>query len=289
MAGTVMDDAPGSPPAARPTTLPDSLHPRAKVVAEPKKTRRLRPRQQVDDAEAIAATFHKQGFVIVEDVVDSATCDHLLITINKNRDWLKSNKPGNMRNRERTRYSLNWREWKFTTSWQYMLLEVLEGKVRCYLDAITGDDDSICIDRLGGDCVECGCLEPQDWHSDWSELKIGGNGGHEVALGISIAVTEVTEAMGPIAIMPADREQVEANAVACCMSKGSVLIRNIRVRHRGTANVSDVDRVLPGFTLLTRATLLLDHTPMQAMDLELRPTHMKRIPVWLRDYVMHSA
>ena len=271
MVGTVMDDAPGSPPAARPTTLPDSLQPRAKVVAEPKKT-----------------TFHKQGFVIVEDVVDPATCDHLLMTINKNCDWLKANKAGNMRNRERTRYSLNWREWKFTTSWQYMLLEVLEGKVRSYLDAITGDDDSICVDRLGGDCVERGCTAPQNWHSDWSDLKIGGSGGHEVALGISIAVAEVTEAMGPIVIMPADREQVEANAVACCMSKGSVLIRNIRVRHRGGANVSAVDRVLPGFTLLTRATLLMHHTPMQAMDFELRPTQKTRIPVWLRDYVMQS-
>ena len=72
------------------------------------------------------------------------------------------------------------------------------------------------------------------------------------------------------------------------MSKGSVLIRNIRLRHRGGANVSAVDRVLPGFTLLTRATLLMDHRPLQAMDFERRPTQMNRIPVWLRDYVVQS-
>ena len=71
-------------------------------------------------------------------------------------------------------------------------------RARCAaaFDAITGDDDSICVDRLGGDCVERGCTAPQNWHSEWSDLKIGGSGGHEVALGISIAVTEVTEAMG---------------------------------------------------------------------------------------------
>ena len=42
------------------------------------------------------------------------------------------------------------------------VLEVLEGKVRSYSDAITGGNDSMCIDRIGGDCVEAGCVCPPE-------------------------------------------------------------------------------------------------------------------------------
>ena len=73
-----------------------------------------------------------------------------------------------------------------------MLLELLEGKVRTILDAITNCDDTIVIDRLGGDEVEAGCRYPQKFHPDWEALMVGGPEAHGVPLGISVAVRDIT-------------------------------------------------------------------------------------------------
>ena len=66
-------------------------------------------------------------------------------------------------------------------------------------------------------------------------------------------------------------------------------MRYIRVLHRGGANTSALDRVLPGFTLLTLATQLMRHKSMQAQQLQRFPSDEQFIPVWLRDYFRHSA
>ena len=166
---------------------------------------------------------------------------------------------------------------------------MLEGKTRRYIDVITNMDANIVIDRLGGDVVEAGCTTWPHWHNDWPDLKIS-DAAKEAVLGICIAVTNITEDMGPIQIIPAEAGTDEDQAVTCIMDKGSVLIRDIRRRHRGNINVSSKDRILPGFTLLTRVTRMLEIEPMQKSQLEMLPAESQaRIPVWLRQYFTGGA
>ena len=278
---------------ARPVTLPDAVVPRPKALPEPRSTRPLRAWQCVSDTHlrAAASLYHSQGYIVLNDMVEHATCDRLLAVINKWRPWIKRKLSGNRRNSAGTRYSINFWKWKFLPAWQHALHEILEGKTRTYIDAITGGDDTLCIDRLGGDCIEAGCNEPQDdgrWHSDWEALSFGQGSAHGVTLGLSLAVMDVTEEMGPTNILPANGDQSEASMIKLTMNKGAVLIRDIRVLHRGGANTSALDRVLPGLTLLTLATQLMRHKSMQAEQLRRFPSDEQFIPVWLRDYFRHS-
>ena len=196
---------------------------------------------------------------------------------------------GNWRNDTGTRYSINTPEWKFSLAWQVALHEILEGKVRRYLDIITNMDTDIVIDRLGGDIVEAGCSVPQIWHSDWPSLALP-ECIHEAAIGISIAVMNITPDMGPIEIVPSGmargtHSDPASFAVCCNMNKGDVLIRDVRCIHRGGGNSSYQDRLLPGFTLLTRVPRLMDVPPVQQNQLRMLPVaRQSHIPIWLRQY-----
>ena len=230
------DDDPRSR-SQRPSTLPDVI---ATLDTRSWGTN-LRPWQTVpiEVASVRAEAFRESGFIIIEKAVEANTADTRLHEVNNYRGWVNTNRPRNWRNRMGTRFSLNHEEWKFTIAWQYMLWELLEGKVRRYLDAITTKDGDILIDRLGGDVVEAGCLIPQDWHSDWESAPLPPVA-REALVGISICVGDITADMGPIEIIPAHSEASGVtrppssgdHAVACVMKKGDVLIRDIRTLHR---------------------------------------------------------
>ena len=107
---------------------------------------------------------------------------------------------------------------------------------------------------------------------------------HGVALGISVAVHDITHAMGPTEIVPSGRDV----AVHCTMTKGAVTIRDIRVPHRGTANMSQQNRTQLGLTLLTLTTQPMVHKPMQYTQLENEPWDTDRLLAWLKGYSVPS-
>ena len=72
------------------------------------------------------------------------------------------------------------------------------------------------------------------------------------------------------------------------MTKGAVTIRDIRVPHRGTANMSQQNRTQPGLTLLTLTKQLMDHKPMQYTQLEKEPWGTDRLTAWLNGYIVPS-
>jgi hypothetical protein len=275
----------------RPATLPVAV-PATNREAWGDGVIRLRQWQRApkDLVESKAAEYQKRGFVIIEGALEAATANNLLNEINEHRSWFRQEPNSNWRNAAGTRYSLNSPTWKFSVAWQYALFEILEGPTRRYLDAITGGDENIVIDRLGGDVVEAGCVEEQELHDDWPNLTIPAVA-QEAAIGVSLAVTDITAEMGSIEIVPADLEKnvdaraLEDAAVACTMEKGDVLIRDIRRTHRGGVNTSEEDRVLPGFTLLTRVPRMMKKESLQQTQLRWRDAGRQlEIPPFLRRY-----
>ena len=76
-------------------------------------------------------------------------------------------------------------------------------------------------------------------------------------------------------------------AEQCIMNKGGVLIRNAHAFHCGGINFSDRDRILPGFTLITRVPRTMGEPAQQQVQLEMMAdaeNQQAQLPVFLRQY-----
>ena len=119
---------------------------------------------------------------------------------------------------------------------------------------------------LGGDKCEAATLGWQLLHSDWPSLRtkttrLG------YALACSIAPADIGLDFGPIRCyswedlndeqyynqMPLDLEfsELDPRASRLEMFAGECLLRDVRAAHAGTPNLTDEDRILPGFQIMS--------------------------------------
>ena len=165
--------------------------------------------------------------------------------------------------------------------------------------------------KLGGDCVEARCEEPQELHYDgcfpmdlqyWfnHDTGIWEMYGHDYcpALGISVAPHVIHVDQGPLRITSWDRHAQWAENNGCtppslmderrgavdtfrvAMPAGWVVLRDLRLYHAGSANSLNTDRFLPGVVIGSVGLMAAGQQDDDFYQPSYRPTRSLPPTVW---------
>jgi len=166
------------------------------------------------------------------------------------------------------RFSMNDRGNFFAEPWKAVMKQLLDPQhpfVHVIEEICAEFDPSkkrFYLHMLGGDTV-CPGGPGQTYHSDWW----GWEGGYDIPsnLACSIYTSQHHPEQACLEIVPKswcrEAPQIDSpiasntKAVSVCPAKGSILIRDVNVWHRGSANMTADTRVLPAFLLLHREHL----------------------------------
>lgn len=226
------------------------------------------------DIEKAMELFHRDGFVLVTDVLNSeqvefiaAGCDDVIrqiLALDDDRSGNRGSHRYSFGGSSMTRSQLHRPEWQ-------MLLEL--PIVHEYLNALFGGPDYTLRAASGDFCLP-GALQYQPLHSDAADWKPEGimskfSSFHDPRGRVSVRdlpcpyacinfiPQDITKLNGPIrqivgsqnspAPIPSLEEEAEwmRLSTVCPVSAGAMLIRDVRAWHGGTPNVSDTIRSIP--------------------------------------------
>lgn len=226
-----------------------------------------------DDVERAATLFHRDGFVVIRDVLDPeqlaclcAGCDreiHSILAMDKDRRGNRGSHRYSFGSSSKTRQLLHLPEWA-------MLVDL--PRLTPIVTAIFGAA-SYRLRGAGGDFCLPGATDYQRLHSDMSD-RIEHNGRYYGSfldhrkkltyrdlptpyIACNFLITDFTAINGPTRQVPGTQhahskiprldeepEWMKLSTV-CPAPAGSVLIRDTRAWHGGTPNVSDEVRAIP--------------------------------------------
>lgn len=221
-----------------------------------------------DDTERVTRLFHRDGFVVVRDVLDERRLTRLRAAVDRAIDVLATIDPvlgmgggaGQLPHRysfgasSATRHMLHVEEW----------CELIDLPTTTpLLTAIFGSADYCCLGG-GGDVVMPGAIEYQPLHGDtlWSELHdpVGGLTMRDLPaplVTVNFCIVDFTRENGPIRQIPgtqrsrlpipslADEPEWMKLSTVCPVPAGSAIIRDNRAWHGGTPNLSREPRPMP--------------------------------------------
>lgn len=226
-----------------------------------------------DEVEKAAELFHRDGFVVVRDVLTQeqlafirAGCDeviHEILSFDKNRQGNRGSHRYSMGSASRTGELLHRPEWA-------MLVDL--PTVTPIITAIFGAPTYMCNGGAGDFCLP-GAIEYQRLHSDMSDRIQGKHrvhGSFHDHRGIlnyrdlpvprvvcNFPMVDLTPLNGPTRQIPGtqhsqsqmpnifDEPEWMKLSTVCPAKAGGVLIRDVRAWHGGTPNVSDEVRAIP--------------------------------------------
>lgn len=229
--------------------------------------------KQPTDVDGIVATFHRDGFVLVSDILNSEQIRFLAAGCAEVIDEILDLDPENLGNRGTGRYSFGGssltRSQLHRPAWQ-MLLEIPQ--VWALLDALFESPNYILRAASGDFCLP-GTTEYQPLHSDVGEWQPSGkslfSSYHDPRDQISLRdlpcpyicvnflPQDVTRLNGPTrqipgtqnsrAKIPGLEEEPEwmRLSTVCPAPAGSIMIRDVRAWHGGTPNLTDKVRSIP--------------------------------------------
>jgi ectoine hydroxylase-related dioxygenase (phytanoyl-CoA dioxygenase family) len=220
------------------------------------------------DLERAAALFHRDGFVVVRDVLDAAHLARLRAAVDRAIDALAAVDPdlgmgggaGQMPHRysfgasSATRHMLHVAEW----------CELIDLPTTTpLLTQIFGSAEYCCLGG-GGDVVMPGAVEYQPLHSDnlWRELHdpVGGVSMRDLPpplVTVNFCLVDFTRENGPIRQIPgtqrsrapiptlAEEPEWMKLSTVCPVPAGAAIFRDNRAWHGGTPNVSLDARPMP--------------------------------------------
>jgi ectoine hydroxylase-related dioxygenase (phytanoyl-CoA dioxygenase family) len=226
-----------------------------------------------DEVERAARIFHRDGFVVVKDVLTKdqleylrAGCDrvvHEILSLDKHRRGNRGSHRYSFGSASLTRQLLHYPEWA-------MLVDL--PTVTPILTAIFGAPTYMCRGAAGDFCLP-GATEYQRLHSDTGDRHLYGDrvarsfGDHRGLLtlrdlpvpsvacnflmvdftrinGATRQIPGTQHSRDPIPKLELEPEWMKLSTV-CPAPAGSVLIRDIRAWHGGTPNLSDEVRAIP--------------------------------------------
>ena len=165
----------------------------------------------------------------------------------------------------------------FMAAWRRLWAD--ESDMRKLLTTISSDscgdsDDIVSLDSIcGGDSV-APAGHGQPWHSDW-------HGVHDACVAVSIVTAQHHGNSAPIGFVSkaagslSEMGHKEYNTTALAQFEryvnppfGSILIRDVNCWHRGSSNVTEMQRVLPCLRFLTaRCLRTIKYRPRRVMPL----------------------
>lgn len=227
-----------------------------------------------DDLERAVELFHRDGFVVVTDVLNDEQIETLASGCNEVINEILALDDGRSGNRGSHRYSFGGssmtRSQLHRPEWQ-MLLDL--PIVHRYLQAIFGGPDYTLRAASGDFCLP-GALQYQPLHSDAADWQPEGimskfSAFHDPRglvsvrdlpcpyLCINFIPQDITRLNGPIrqvvgtqnspAPIPSLEDEPEwmRLSTVCPVKAGAMMIRDVRAWHGGTPNVSDTIRSIP--------------------------------------------
>ncbi|CAK9075588.1 unnamed protein product [Durusdinium trenchii] len=205
--------------------------------------------------------FRKSGFVIIEDVLDHVQCSEVLEDCRQMAKEIVA--PQGAGNRGKGRYSFGVASSTGSILHREAIAKHLLNEGGRLLQPLLSQiffDES---DRLssfscysgGGDFVLPGVEEYQHLHADMQVKKDLDKQMPPPFLAINFVVQDLTELNGPMRIVPGKRERDWRNqkkepdrwrcSRLCPVPAGSALVRDVRILHGGTPNLSEETRFLP--------------------------------------------
>ena len=226
-----------------------------------------------DDIESAVRLFHRDGFVVIENVLAADQIAQLNEGCSQVIDEVLALDPEHAGNRGAGRYSFGGcsltRSQLHRDAWQ-MLLEL--GAVTHLLDALFGSTH-YALRAASGDFCLPGTLEYQRLHSDVRDYVSDSESpfsafhdprGHMTIrdlpcpyICVNFLPQELTRLNGPTRQIPGTQQSREAIpslntepewmrlSTVCPAPAGSVLIRDVRAWHGGTPNLTDATRSIP--------------------------------------------
>jgi len=169
----------------------------------------------------------------------------------------------------------------FADPWKAVLKTALhpESNIRSVFDTVISKFDwqqRLYLDTCGGDVVKPNAVG-QEWHSDcWSwEHNYDGTYRYPATLAASIYVEDGAPLDAPMEVLSITCEPIapiygttprELGAVLLCPPKGTVVILDVNVWHRGTHHGGTNDRVLPCLRMFHRQHLRSGWRPSRCIS-----------------------
>lgn len=207
-------------------------------------------------------TFRKFGFCICSNMLDSESCKAILEACKETEAEMLHYDPGGIGNRDPGRYSFGAAQKSKSMlhhdAWRYMLdngscIQLLQSIFEGPWEFVGG----------GGDFVRGGTKNYQALHSDLGAPRVPASlrGSHPPPkVAVNFSVQPVTMENGPMRIVPGHKvltgsrdmpppfplepEEMRQSKV-CPLPPGAAIVRDLRVWHAGTPNLSSATRFLP--------------------------------------------